>query len=351
MNIGFYNFYTVYNQNRMFCSPESPLGHKLAAPAMRVAEILAHHGHCVSTIDTEPLTSYDSVVFLDYPTRFNLLFRQLLRLPRIPLYLMLNENPSIRPDNYWRRHHRVFRKVFTWHDDLVGGDKYVKFLPPVALECEPREEQQTRSRFCVIISSNKFSNHTAELCSARRRTLDWFAQNQPQYMDLYGAGWDRWFVPPFGFLFNAVLNRAYQRCSGLPRCVTYPFWKGTIPNKRLVLRSSKFSICYENAVFPGYITEKIFDCFFAGCVPVYLGAPNITRYIPANAFIDRRQFPSEVELFHYLRDMPQTEYLAYRAAMDDFLRSPEIQRFGSEAFAKLILEHVVGASPTEEMNI
>ena len=36
----------------------------------------------------------------------------------------------------------------------------------------------------------------------------------------------------------------------------------------------------------GYVTEKIFDAFKAGCVPVYWGAENITKYVPAECFID-----------------------------------------------------------------
>lgn len=38
----------------------------------------------------------------------------------------------------------------------------------------------------------------------------------------------------------------------------------------------------------GYITEKIFDCFFPGVIPIYWGAENVTDYIPQDTFIDRR---------------------------------------------------------------
>jgi hypothetical protein len=42
-----------------------------------------------------------------------------------------------------------------------------------------------------------------------------------------------------------------------------------VDSKKNTLEKYKFSICYENARdIPGYITEKIFDCFFAGCVPI-----------------------------------------------------------------------------------
>ena len=37
------------------------------------------------------------------------------------------------------------------------------------------------------------------------------------------------------------------------------------------LKSYKFNICFENGSYPGYLTEKLFDAFMAGCVPIYWG--------------------------------------------------------------------------------
>lgn len=36
----------------------------------------------------------------------------------------------------------------------------------------------------------------------------------------------------------------------------------------------QFNICPENADGPGYVTEKIFHAFMAGCIPVYYGSGN-----------------------------------------------------------------------------
>lgn len=46
-------------------------------------------------------------------------------------------------------------------------------------------------------------------------------------------------------------------------------------NKIEYLRDFKFNICPENAISEGYITEKLFDSFRAGCVPIYSGDENI----------------------------------------------------------------------------
>ncbi len=52
-------------------------------------------------------------------------------------------------------------------------------------------------------------------------------------------------------------------------------WKNNIgapiENKIEWLKSYKFNICFENSSHPGYLTEKLFDAFAAGCIPIYWG--------------------------------------------------------------------------------
>jgi hypothetical protein len=43
----------------------------------------------------------------------------------------------------------------------------------------------------------------------------------------------------------------------------------------------------ENSITRDYVTEKVYDGLMAGCVPIYLGAPNIDDYIPdSNAIVN-----------------------------------------------------------------
>jgi hypothetical protein len=54
-----------------------------------------------------------------------------------------------------------------------------------------------------------------------------------------------------------------------------------------VLRRYRFVLAFENAIDRDYVTEKWFDALVAGCVPVYLGAPNIADFAPATeSYID-----------------------------------------------------------------
>ena len=58
-------------------------------------------------------------------------------------------------------------------------------------------------------------------------------------------------------------------------------------------------------------TPEIFDAFIAGCVPVYWGAKNITDYVSSDCFIDRREFKNNQELYRYMKNMNDDEYLKY----------------------------------------
>jgi hypothetical protein len=83
------------------------------------------------------------------------------------------------------------------------------------------------------------------------------------------------------------------------------------------------------------VSEKLWDCFNAGCVPVYLGAPNVADYVPANTFIDKRNFTYE-ELYRYMSAMSEREYNGYLEAAADYLRSPAFRIFSSEAYVELL---------------
>jgi hypothetical protein len=42
-------------------------------------------------------------------------------------------------------------------------------------------------------------------------------------------------------------------------------------NKTVYLQQYKFNICPENSISPGYVTEKLFQSLYSGCIPIYNG--------------------------------------------------------------------------------
>jgi hypothetical protein len=58
-----------------------------------------------------------------------------------------------------------------------------------------------------------------------------------------------------------------------------------LPDKWDGLAPFRYSVAIENSRHDHYWTEKIADCFLAGTVPIYWGAPNIADYFPREAMI------------------------------------------------------------------
>lgn len=83
-----------------------------------------------------------------------------------------------------------------------------------------------------------------------------------------------------------------------------------------VLSGYKFNLAYENSIEDDYVTEKFFDPLEAGCVPVYLGAPNIDDYAPGDrCYINAADFNGPKKLAEYLLALNEDEeaYNAYQA--------------------------------------
>ncbi len=216
--------------------------------------------------------------------------------------LILFEPPSVVPHNYEVALHEPFYKIYTWRDDLVDSKKYMKFfyhcmqpmIEPVDFACK---------KLCVLVNANKVSAHPSELYAERKKVIHFYQKYHPAVFDLYGYGWER--EREISFVYRGSGGRVLD-----------------------LLSRYKFCICYENiADQPGYITEKIFNAFAAGCVPVYWGAPNVTDYIPKDCFIDRRAFADDQAVYNFIAAMPRSVYEEYLTRISAFLASDQAQVF------------------------
>ncbi len=342
MYLGFYTFYKRYNKNRMLTEANSSIGDDLMYQFVYAAQKLREMGHQVATLDMDALEKFDAALFFDHPTFLDKYFRQFRKIPGKKLYVFLLENPANRPDNYWKRNHEDFDKVFTWDPGLIDHKKYFPWWPAIKVPENFQINRAEKIKFCVTIASQKYVPHSKELYSERVRGIRWFEQNHPQEFDLYGQSWDRRYFTGKLSRLNLFLMKFYPSFPNAFKANLFPSWRGAVPNKNKVMREYKFALCYENAAFDGYVTEKIFDGFLAGCVPVYIGAPDITKYIPAETFIDLRKFKNYEELYAYLKAMPEAEYQNYLDAIIKFMNGRVKELFGVEAFMKLIQQEIIG---------
>jgi len=131
-------------------------------------------------------------------------------------------------------------------------------------------------------------------------------------IDLYGRGWDRWWT-------RHAATPAYWRYLRQIRAS----YRGPVSSKIDTLSRYRISLCFENMPMLGYVTEKIFDCLYAGTVPIYLGAKNISDLIPSEVYVDMRDFESDnyAAMWNHVSTMPDSEWKRRRDAGREFLRS------------------------------
>jgi alpha(1,3/1,4) fucosyltransferase len=339
MNFGFWNFYTLFRKNRLFEEGFTPVGDELAHGSVHLAKRLRALGHDVQTIDMKPLEYFDKIFFIDYPTMLNPYFRQLRKMKHPQVHLHLAEPPIVRPDNYNPRKHEFFKTVLTWKKSMPARDpeKY-KFFP-VANKYRPDSFSPvpySQRKLCVMINSFMASNRSNELYSERVRAIHWFEKNAPQDFDLIGLNWDKPLFTGSLSLANYPLRFMYRRIKLLRHIKSHKFPSFIGPNKKSkhkTLHDYRFCIAYENSIEEDYVSEKLFDSYFAGCVPIYVGAPNVLEFVPKETFIDKRYFKSYEELYKYLKGMSEAEYNRYLDAISAFVHSPAIHPYTSEGHA------------------
>ena len=263
--------------------------------------------------------------------------------PSARAYVYLYENPLIRPLNRDRVALARYAKWFAWDDELLGDSRAVRLFYPNRFASGPWKGPEKRPLFCVLVASNKALAivDPRDQYQERVRILEWYERNAPADFYLYGRGWDRPAALPGRC--GRVLNQVRKILAHfLPTKSPYATWRGPVDDKIELLTRTRFYLAHENCRdLPGYVTEKIFDCFRAGCVPVYVGPGEIGELIPAGCFIDGRVFASPDQLDIFLRTVDDSAYLGYQERIREFLESPQARPFSQEHFTETIVREIV----------
>lgn len=369
MNLGFDPYYKMFYENRLFNDASNPLykagaddgsGHcdEFRCPFVRLKEHLEKMGHKVSTIDMDGLDRFDAVVFIDFPGFKNKYFKELTRRKFKNMYLLIREVEIHQPINMKKENHSYFKKIFTWHEDIIDNKKYFRVFNachevPDKLDFDARKKK----KLCAFIGGHKFADHPLEMYTERIRAIRWFEKNHPEDFDLYGTGWDEYQFKGKLCRLNGklnLINKFVKQMTGInclnliPRLLRegkplYPSYRGTIRYRSEVLPLYKFFLCYHNYLYPGWITESIFYSFVHGCVPIYLGAPNITDYVPGDTFVNKRDFKTYEELYGYIKNMPESEYMNYLDNIAKFLKSDKHYVFSVDYFAETLSREILNS--------
>jgi len=171
--------------------------------------------------------------------------------------------------------------------------------------------RDNRLRRLVMINGNhKPVSYNAELYSKRIEALA--ALSKYGCVDLYGRGWERWWSR------NSMWFPYWRHVRTLKS-----IYKGACASKYEVLSQYEFALCFENMTMKGYVTEKIFDCLYAGTIPLYLGAQDITDLIPKDTYIDCSKLSSWEKVHEKVMSMSTAEVQSMRVAGRAFIQGEQ----------------------------
>ena len=245
---------------------------------------------------------------------------------------------------------RRFRRILSWSDT----ESLLPFThAPIAVEhfCWPQSFDAVHAdlwvrrdrKFLLMMNANKLPRlYRNELYTERLRAVAFF--DQYGEIDLYGRNWDRMPARVGKVRTPATLRKLLAR--GWPlkqRLWPDPLYlaaaratRGPADSKSVTMAQYRFALCFENSVLKGWMTEKLFDCFFVGTVPVYWGAPDVGDWVPAESFIDMRQFKDVRELRAFLHAITPAQEQRYREAARAYLDSDQFTPFRVRTFVDLV---------------
>jgi hypothetical protein len=327
--------------NILFEPGTGPNGGDYFLPWRQLREGFLAHGVLLNTPD----------VNAGKPVQFELHLNARRKLPAdVPCYTFLYEDPLVRPLNADRAQLGRYRLVFTWNDELIDHQRFLRLDYPNALDSPPGayDDAVARPLHSVMIASNKalLRPDPRNLHARRVEVIRAFERDAPELFHLYGRGWDQPPVRPghWGRILKRLQQWRARWQRGKPAAARpFPSYRGAVHTKDEVLLQARFAIAFENSRgSPGYVSEKIFDCLRCGCIPVYIGPPNMGDCVPGDCYVDGDRFDNAADLVRHLRDMPGEVQARYRQAMQAFLHSPRSRRYSNEHFCTTLVDAIVG---------
>lgn len=312
-----------------------------------IRKLLKGKGIILDTIDKHPIEKAEAIYFLDhnfFSLKNNLspYLAQALskKINRKKLNLIITECPIIKPESWNKNNHKYYGRIFTWNSSVVDNKKYFHYFWIQNLENNQIIARDfKKKKDYVLVNAFKTNYLPNELYSSRLEAIRYLEKNKNTQFDLYGIGWGNKLSPKF--IYSALKRnplRIFNFIADYLKTMSgFPSYKGAIKDKIQVMAKYKYSICFENMTnIDGYVTEKIFDSFKAGCVPIYWGARDISRLVPKNTYIDFRKFKDFKEMDEYIAGITETGYNRFLSRIKEYLNGNDVKVWNYESFARSV---------------
>jgi len=122
----------------------------------------------------------------------------------------------------------------------------------------------------------------------------------------------------------------------------------TVPNgakgKLEFIRRYKFTLAVENAVWPGYTTEKLVEPMVAHSIPIYIGDPNAAVDFNPASFIDFSKFRSIAALIDYVRQIDNDRDLYLRTLAQPIFHDDVVPPYARDDVITAFFDRIFSAA-------
>lgn len=278
-----------------------------------VTSAIALNHKTVAGLDDAP----DVVVAVDWDPKCKKVILKANRLG-IPTVLVKNEPKVVSPGNGNPRIDSLFTMVIP-----VGRPHPIlQFNWPQSWNLDYFEQAERIDRVCAV-SANKYSFVEGENYTLRARTY-----NEIDSIDVFGFGWDRSQVKNMLKLAKelqiAIASRQLSGSLGsLGAFALRPLnYLGKTDNKLETISQYRVSLVIENSA--EFMSEKLFDAFLAGSMPVYVGPPLKSFGIPSSLAFEAS--PSVESIESAISDARSVDFNGWKKAVRTWLDRPDTRR-------------------------
>ena len=123
---------------------------------------------------------------------------------------------------------------------------------------------------------------------------------------------------------------AAGRCSNNMNGWTVPREPNRLAGKLEFFKRYKFTLAMENAIWPGYMTEKLVDPMYVNSIPVYIGDPKARESFNPESYIDVTSFDSIRQMLEFVAEVDNSRDLYLKMLAAPFYRNNTVPEYARE---------------------
>lgn len=186
-------------------------------------------------------------------------------------------------ENFYRLPIYVIYDYDNQHRDLPNSTNKVRKI----------EDRQTQNKFCSALVSNP-------RCEFRND----FFHKLSKYKQVDSAG-----------AWNNNIGRQLPRGSDGVK-IKFDF-----------INNYKFNLCFENSMYPGYATEKLYEALCCNTIPLYWGSPTVEMDFNPKAYLSWHDYQDDDAFIEAIIELDQNEDMYNEMFMQPMFRDNKRTKF------------------------